>query len=126
MIYHGDLKACNILVEERPQPSAISHQQSLIPLSPPLLKGDIGGFGAWQFYFIDYDRVIFDSEISFRRKAKNLAQLHTSIPWCITRTDRMRFYREYSKGLGLDKKPFLLAVLQFSAKRIPVLMEPIE
>ena len=100
-IYHGDLKACNILVEEQAQ-------------------------GAWQFYLIDYDRVIFDSEISLRRRAKNLAQLHTSIPWCISRSDRMRFYREYSKGLGLDKKSFIRTVLQFSAGRIPVLMEPIE
>ncbi|HHT9118926.1 MAG TPA: lipopolysaccharide kinase InaA family protein [Candidatus Hypogeohydataceae bacterium YC41] len=100
-IYHGDLKACNILVEEFPQ-------------------------GTWQFYLIDYDRVLFDSEISFRRKAKNLAQLHTSIPWCINRTDRMRFYREYSRGMELDKKAFLHKALQFSTERIPVLMEPIE
>ncbi|MFN3466367.1 MAG: lipopolysaccharide kinase InaA family protein [Candidatus Brocadiales bacterium] len=100
-IYHGDLKACNILVEEQAK-------------------------GTWQFYLIDYDRVIFDSEISLRRRAKNLAQLHTSIPWCISRSDRMRFYREYSKGLELNKKTFLRTVLQFSAGRIPVLMEPIE
>jgi tRNA A-37 threonylcarbamoyl transferase component Bud32 len=122
-IYHGDLKACNILVEEPSQQSANSNQQSAIYQSSPLLKGDLG---TWQFYLIDYDRVVFDREISLRRRAKNLAQLHTSIPWCITRSDRMRFYREYSKGLGLDKKPFLRKVLQFSANRIPVLMEPIE
>lgn len=100
-IYHGDLKACNILVEE-------------------LLQG------TWQFYLIDYDRVVFDSEISLRRRANNFAQLHASIPWCINRSDRMRFYREYSQGLGLDKKSFLRTVLQFSARKIPVLMEPIE
>ena len=103
-IYHGDLKACNILVEELPQ-------------SAP---------GGWQFYLIDYDRVVFDSEISLRRRANNFAQLHASIPWCINRSDRMRFYREYSRGLGLDKKSFLRTVLQFSARKIPVLMEPIE
>lgn len=147
-IYHGDLKACNILVEELPQDSNFSFtgqkhdaDSELIPLSPPLAKGDLGGFKdpvgsemtegrgpkqGWQFYLIDYDRVVFDREISLRRRAKNLAQLHTSIPWCISRTDRMRFYNEYSKGLGLDKKPFLRKVLQFSASRIPVIMEPIE
>ena len=103
-IYHGDLKACNILVEELPQST----------------------LGGWQFYLIDYDRVIFDNEISFRRRANNFAQLHASIPWCVSRSDRMRFYREYSKGLGLDKKSFLRTVLQFSARKIPVLMEPIE
>jgi tRNA A-37 threonylcarbamoyl transferase component Bud32 len=105
-IYHGDLKACNILVEERQNNPAEGM--------------------TWQFYLIDYDRVIFDREISLRRRAKNLAQLHTSIPWCISRSDRMRFYREYSRGLGLDKKDFLRTVLQFSARRIPVFMEPIE
>ncbi len=132
-VYHGDLKACNILVEELPQGSNPSFtglrrnaDPELIPLSPPLAKGDLGGFEAWQFYLIDYDRVMFDREISLRRRAKNLAQLHTSIPWCIGRTDRMRFYREYSKGLELDKKSFIGKVLQFSASRIPVLMEPIE
>ncbi|MFQ5956861.1 MAG: lipopolysaccharide kinase InaA family protein, partial [Candidatus Brocadiales bacterium] len=72
-IYHGDLKACNILVKEIPQ-------------------------GEWIFYFIDYDKVVFDQEVPLRRKIKNLAQLHTSIPWCITRADRMRFYHAYARN----------------------------
>ncbi|HHT9118449.1 MAG TPA: lipopolysaccharide kinase InaA family protein [Candidatus Hypogeohydataceae bacterium YC38] len=101
--YHGDLKACNILVKE------VSH-------------------GGWEYYYIDYDRVIFDKEVSFRRCVKNMAQLHTSIPWCITWADRMRFFKSYAQGTGLmsRKREFIRDVLRESAKRIPVVMEPLE
>ncbi|HHT9117902.1 MAG TPA: lipopolysaccharide kinase InaA family protein, partial [Candidatus Hypogeohydataceae bacterium YC38] len=101
--YHGDLKACNMLVKE------ISS-------------------GEWEYYYIDYDRVVFDKEVSFRRCVKNMAQLHTSIPWCIFWADRMRFFKSYAQGTGLmsQEKEFLRDVLRESAKRIPVVMEPLE
>lgn len=102
-VYHGDLKACNILVKELP--------------------GDW-----WEFYFIDYDKVVFDQEVSTRRRIKNLAQLHTSIPWCITWADRMRFYNAYSRNTDniRSKAGFLGEVMRESSKRIPVIMEPLE
>ncbi|MHC4276699.1 MAG: lipopolysaccharide kinase InaA family protein [Planctomycetota bacterium] len=102
-VYHGDLKACNILIKELPQ-------------------------GEWEFYFIDYDKVVFNQEVSPRRRIKNLAQLHTSIPWCITWADRMRFYKAYAKNSDKirSKTDFLSEVMKESGKRIPVFMEPIE
>lgn len=102
-VYHGDLKACNILVKELPEDD-------------------------WEFYFIDYDKVVFDHEISFRRRIKNLAQLHTSIPWCITWTDRMRFFKAYARNADdiHSRTEFLSEVMKESSKRIPVFMEPIE
>ncbi|MEE9201135.1 MAG: lipopolysaccharide kinase InaA family protein [Candidatus Brocadiales bacterium] len=101
--YHGDLKACNILVEELPE-------------------------NKWEFYFIDYDKVVFDHEVSIRRRIKNIAQLHTSIPWCITWADRMRFFKSYAGDAGYEhsKAAFLREVMRESNKRIPVHMEPLE
>lgn len=102
-VYHGDLKACNILVKELPEED-------------------------WEFYFIDYDKVVFDHTISLRRRIKNLAQLHTSIPWCITWADRMRFFRAYARNSDNihSRTEFLREVMKESSKRIPVFMEPIE
>ncbi|MFQ5862624.1 MAG: lipopolysaccharide kinase InaA family protein [Candidatus Brocadiales bacterium] len=102
-VYHGDLKACNILVKELPQDK-------------------------WEFYFIDYDRVVFDQEVSLRRRIKNLAQLHTSIPRCITWADRLRFYQAYTRDTDdiRSKIGFLSEVMKESSKRIPVVMEPLE
>lgn len=102
-IYHGDLKACNVLVKELSQDK-------------------------WEFYFIDYDKVVFDQDVPLRRRIKNLAQLHTSIPWCITWSDRMRFYQAYAEGTDdiRYKGEFLSEVMKESGKRIPVLMEPLE
>lgn len=101
--YHGDLKACNILVEELPD-------------------------GGWEFYFIDYDKVVFDQKVSLRRRIKNLAQLHTSIPWCITWADRMRFFKAYAgdETYARSKAAFLREVMRESNKRIPVAMHPLE
>lgn len=102
-VYHADLKACNILVKALPQ-------------------------GRWEFYFIDYDRVVFNQNISFRRRIKNLAQLHTSIPWCISWADRMRFYQAYAKNSDdiRSKTEFFREIMKESSKRIPVFMEPLE
>ncbi|HNR13893.1 MAG TPA: lipopolysaccharide kinase InaA family protein [Thermodesulfobacteriota bacterium] len=102
-IYLGDLKAPNILVERALQ--------------------------EWVFYFVDTDRVTFEQPVSLRRIVKNFAQLHTSIPWCMTRTDRLRFLVAY---LGRDrfrmryKKAIIRNVLRESSKRLAVHMTPIE
>jgi len=69
-VYHGDTKATNVLVLE-------------------------GGELGWEFLLVDTDRVVFRSRVGRRRRIKNLAQLHASVPICVTRADRLRFFREY-------------------------------
>lgn len=102
-IYHGDLKAPNIFVHEQ---------------SP----------GLWNYYFVDYDRVNFEAKISMRRVSKNLAQIHTSIPECITGTDRVRFLKKYldTTGSSSFKRYIINGVLRESKKRIAVTTRPIE
>jgi hypothetical protein len=70
-IYHGDTKATNVLVRA-------------------------GASGHWEFLLVDTDRVVFRSRTGMRRRVKNLAQLHASIPTSATRTDRFRFFRTYA------------------------------
>lgn len=92
-IYHGDLKESNIMVRELP--------------------------GAWDFYYIDLDRVSFNKNITRRRKIKNLAQLNTSVHNYFTRTDRLRFYKVYAgvQTLGNKDKQIVKAIIALSKKR---------
>ena len=74
-VYHGDLKAVNVLVDERVQPPV--------------------------FHLIDTDRVVFsDAPVGRRRVIKNLAQLAASLPRCVSRSDRLRWFRRYAAGRG--------------------------
>lgn len=79
-IFHCDLKANNILVQEI--------RNSFIPQS-----------ARWSFHFIDLDRVRFSPRISIGRRIKNLAQLNAAMPAVITRAERLRFWRFYASGL---------------------------
>jgi hypothetical protein len=101
-VYIGDIKAPNILVEK--------------------LKD------SWKFYFVDTDRITFGRRVSVRRMAKNFAQLHTSIPICITRSDRVRFLLSYFKNDRLEKRQreVIRRILSESKKRMAVQMTPIE
>ena len=78
-IYHGDLKANNNIM--------VSELQD-----------------AWDFIYIDLDRVSFNKIITLKRKIKNLSQLNASMPKCITYTDRLRFYKIYTGKKTLPKK----------------------
>lgn len=76
---HRDLKGCNILVRERS--------------------------GGVDCLLIDVDGVRFAKRGQERKQADNLARLSTSArlhPW-ITRADRVRFLRAYSRELGLSR-----------------------
>jgi tRNA A-37 threonylcarbamoyl transferase component Bud32 len=64
-VYHGDLKATNVLVAD----------------------------GA--ILFVDLDRVRFREEIAERDRIFNLAQLNAAVTPPLTRTDRLRFLRAY-------------------------------
>jgi len=101
-VYIGDLKAPNILVEETN--------------------------AGCRFYFVDTDRISFDRPVSERRAIKNFAQIHTSIPWCMSRTDRLRFLLAYCGNDRLHKnhKTIIKRVLQESKKRLAVVMTPLE
>lgn len=92
-IYHGDLKAENILVME-------------------LQDG-------WDFYYLDLDRVFFTKRTPLKRRIKNLSQLNASMPNCITFTDRLRFYRAYTgiKSLTKEDKQILQEVIHLSRQR---------
>jgi tRNA A-37 threonylcarbamoyl transferase component Bud32 len=102
-VYHGDLKACNVYVQTRAD-------------------------GALDLLLVDYERVRLDRTPGFRRRVKNLAQLHASIPRCISRADRLRFFRAYAPTpeIAKDWKRHVRAVLASCEKKIVVGMEPIE
>ena len=102
-IYHGDLKAVNVYVRTRPD-------------------------GRRVFKLVDYDRVVFGRAVSRRRRVKNLAQLAASVAVLITRTDRLRFFREYApdEDARRDEKAYNRGVEREVRKKVAVRMEPIE
>lgn len=99
-IYHLDMKACNLLV----------------------LKEDRG----WSFKLLDLEDLRLDQRVDEKRLFKNLLQLNTSIPERMTRTDRLRFFKEYQRLHPIIKKerPFLQGLLQQSKKRGNVYISP--
>jgi tRNA A-37 threonylcarbamoyl transferase component Bud32 len=102
-IYHGDLKAVNVLVDET-------------------AEGPV-------FHLIDTDRVrFFRRGLDERRVTKNLAQLAASIGRCVTRTDRLRWYRRYASAWGAAPPAARVApaVAAQLARKIVVVDEPIE
>lgn len=102
-IYHGDLKAVNVLVEQVGLP--------------------------FRFHVIDTDRCRFSSDpVDRRRRIKNLSQLAASIPICVTRTDRLRWYRRYAQVSAIDGETADVAqdVAAQLARKIVVIDGPIE
>ena len=75
-VYHGDLKANNIMVRELQN--------------------------TWDFYYLDLDWVCFNKKITHKKRMKNLSQLNASITHNITYTDRLRFYYTYAGINDLD------------------------
>jgi len=92
-VYHSDLKANNILVEEL--------------------------HNTWKYYFLDLDRVYFYKRISKKKKVKNLSQLNASLPYCISYTDRIRFYKKYMKikKTSENDKKIIRNIVAASVKR---------
>lgn len=101
--YHGDLKATNVLVRER-------------------------GSDAWDFALLDTDRVVFDRDVSLRRRVKNLAQLYASITTDISLSDRTRFYRHYARDPieWFHRKRVYRAIEIACRRKRSVVREPIE
>jgi glycosyltransferase involved in cell wall biosynthesis len=101
-IYHGDLKAVNVLVRTEPE------------------RG---------FPLVDTDRVrFFARPVDRRRRVKNLAQLSASIPVCVSLSERLRFLRRYARAGGFDdeERAFAAAIHAEVSKKIVVVDEPIE
>ncbi len=94
-IYHADLKSNNLLVQE---------------------NGERG----WDLYFIDLDRVAFKRELSFRERAKNLAQMNASVTACIDVKDRLRFFKTYAQGTSVihHKRRYYKKILTISRTKV--------
>jgi len=93
-VWHRDLKATNIrTVETEPN--------------------------GWSFYIADIDRVRFIESLETDRRARNLAQIHASMPAVMTRTDRLRFLHAYtgSRRLRPADKAFVRDVLREAATK---------
>lgn len=73
----------------------------------------------WTFYFIDNERTRCFNKLPWRYRVKNLVQCNM-LRRNVTRTDRLRFFREYSSYLGLtagQKKKLITEVLRITDKR---------
>ena len=81
-----------------------------------------------RFILVDYDRVTFGNSVSHRRRIKNLAQLAASIPVCITKTDRLRFWTAYAfdDDSISGRAAYNDGVVAACEKKIMVRMSPIE
>ncbi len=92
-IYHGDLKANNIMVRESQD--------------------------RWDFFYLDLDRVCFNNTLTRKKRITGLSQLNASIPNCITYADRLRFYQAYAdvKKLNEENKRMLQAIIRLSIQR---------
>lgn len=111
-ICHSDLKTCNIVVsEDNPSPEDISKSGHWRPLKPcrPV-----------RFSLLDYDDVSFSSEVSNKKRVKNLVQIFLSMPSAVNAGDRMRFLNEYALHVGLNgsqKRQMALQVLKAARGR---------
>jgi hypothetical protein len=104
-VWHGDLKACNWLLDERE--------------------------GEFRFRLVDTDRVRFyRGEVPRSRRLRNLAQLAASIPVVVTRADRLRWWRRYARGTALAgraaERRAARDVARLLSRKTLVVDEPIE
>lgn len=100
-VYHGDLKATNILVRER---------------------------DGLEFALLDTDRVVFDAPVSLRRRLKNLAQLYASVTHDIGIRERLRFFHRYasSERLLARRRYCYREIRRLCRRKTLVLASPIE
>ncbi len=99
-LYHRDMKTCNILVRE---------------------KGD-----TWEFYLLDLEDVLLNHRPDERDLLRNLVQLNTSTPKVMSRTDRLRFFREYLRlhPILRNRRAFLRRLMEESRRRGLVYVSP--
>ena len=56
---------------------------------------------SFDFFFLDFDKVSFEENITIRKRIKIMTQINLSTPRLITLTDRLRFLKEYFKQCTL-------------------------
>lgn len=93
-IYHRDLKPSNIMVRE-------------------------GGQKGVDFVLMDLDRVVFDREVSMRRRARNLAQLDLAFLHRLSLFERMRCFFAYcSAGAGVRDRAKFFELVRAESERL--------
>jgi tRNA A-37 threonylcarbamoyl transferase component Bud32 len=99
-LFHKDMKTCNILVSER---------------------GKI-----WDFHLLDFEDLVTGRKVNRKKLFRNFLQLNTSTPKVMTKTDRMRFFREYLRLNPIVKgqKVFLRGIIEESRRRGLVYVSP--
>ena len=71
-IYHGDFKSDNFLIKEK-------------------------GENEWECLIVDTDRVYFGNRVSLSHLIKNFAQLNATIAQCLSPSNRIKFFKDYSE-----------------------------
>jgi serine/threonine protein kinase len=99
-LYHKDMKTCNILASE---------------------NGD-----SWNFRLLDLEDVVLDKRLTEKGFFRSLLQLNTSTPRIMTRSDRLRFFKEYHRlnPIVRNRKIFLKRLVEESHKRGLVYVSP--
>jgi tRNA A-37 threonylcarbamoyl transferase component Bud32 len=92
-VFHQDMKTCNILISENG--------------------------GGWKFYLLDQEDIFLDERVGSRKLFKSFLQLNTSTPRTVTRTDRLRFLKEYLRGNPILNHPddFIQKLIKESTRR---------
>jgi tRNA A-37 threonylcarbamoyl transferase component Bud32 len=99
-IHHQDMKTCNIWVSEK--------------------EGD------WVYTLLDLEDVVLDETVDEKKFFRTCLQLNTSIPSRITRTDRLRFLRQYLmvRSVPLEKREWVKRMTEETRKRGIVYVAP--
>jgi tRNA A-37 threonylcarbamoyl transferase component Bud32 len=99
-IHHQDMKTCNIWVSEK--------------------EGD------WVYTLLDLEDVALDETVDEKKFFRTCLQLNTSIPNSITRTDRLRFLRQYLtyRPVPLEMKEWVKRMMEETRKRGIVYVAP--
>jgi tRNA A-37 threonylcarbamoyl transferase component Bud32 len=89
-LYHRDMKTCNVSVLEKEK--------------------------TWSFRFLDLEDIRLDERVDENKVYRNFLQLNTSTPKIISRTDRLRFFRDYMGFNPIVKngKAFLRGLIEES------------
>jgi tRNA A-37 threonylcarbamoyl transferase component Bud32 len=99
-IFHRDMKTCNVIAWDRDD--------------------------SWNFCLLDLEDVVLNRRVGEKRVLRSLLQLNTSTPRTMTRTDRLRFFKEYLRKNPVvgSPRPFLRRLVEESHKRGLVYVSP--